>query len=654
MRSVARRCPALGAASPPEPTCPSAPPGCLALSRPDRTWRAVSPRGQGRRVGSRRRWSRPGSGSEWSSRSGPGPGAGAVDAGDEAGLDQGAPQTFGVTEPRSTSPTAAGSGPGLDAGSGPVPGRGRVGMRHGLRRRPGHHGPRKRSRAGHRPTPGTGDGEASPGRPSGDGRAGRDTGDGRPGRRADRRRPSGTGQRRRPTGTADRRRPTCGLLHLPALSPLRPPASTARSPRRPSRRRRACAGAGRGAGRRTARSRRPAPRSAPVASRRGPARSAPWSRRRRGSPAPLPRRRRRARASSRPVAAPRRRRGRQGSPRSGRRGRDRTRRRGGRSARSAVRERAGALGRTTPPHGETGPRPGRQPVTEGLRRIRVWRHGIHGGRSPAPRRPCRSTTTAKLGPVHLTGNAPSNSQARSRLPPGPTSVIAAVERASLLPAAANCSPDDLFSHCSRLSFWVMPRFSVMLGQVIRPGSLCTKLFWPPSSTSSTPTSTSRPLDLHEPADLDAVDLEEERRGRDPLAVEVVIGHRCTASQARSFMSATESDQSSPVGVLEVEQRVEIPVEVVRQVGDLVPQRRPPGTASRRSAYATWRDLLDRGCRAARRRRHGRRDRSVVRTMDGLGRGSTRVVEPVGVGLRRRRRTACSASTSAGSPKLMMP
>ena len=51
--------------------------------------------------------------------------------------------------------------------------------------------------------------------------------------------------------------------------------------------------------------------------------------------------------------------------------------------------------------------------------------------------------------------------------------MAAVERVSLLPLAANCSPDDLLSQVSRLSFWVMPRFSVMFGHDIRPGSLWT-------------------------------------------------------------------------------------------------------------------------------------------------------------------------------------
>ena len=371
-RGAARRCRRH------RPPTRRAPRRCLAA------WRCRAPTGRGvpyspgtRGVG----WARAGGArGRCSGRSGPRVGAGTrhgrVDVGDEAGFDQGAPQAFGVTEPRSTSPTAAGSGPGLDAGSGPAPGRGRVGMRHGLRRRPGHHGSRKRSRAGHRPTPGTGDGETSPGRPSGAGRAGRDTATAAG--TAVRRRPSGTGHRRQPTGTADRRRPTCGLLHPPAPSPLRPPASTARSPRRPSRRRRACAGAGRGAGHRTARSRRRSRRWAPVASRRGPAGSAPWSRRRRGSSAPLPRRRRRATASSPPVVAPRRRRGRQGRPGHVVAGETGHADEAG-EAHDPRCERAGAVGRTTPPHGETGPRPERQPFTEGRRRIRVWRHGSHGG-----------------------------------------------------------------------------------------------------------------------------------------------------------------------------------------------------------------------------------------------------------------------------------
>src|SRR5690348_1645882 len=39
---------------------------------------------------------------------------------------------------------------------------------------------------------------------------------------------------------------------------------------------------------------------------------------------------------------------------------------------------------------------------------------------------------------------------------------------------------------------VTPRFSVRLGYLRRPGSLCTKPLWPPSTTSWTSTSTARP------------------------------------------------------------------------------------------------------------------------------------------------------------------
>ena len=103
-----------------------------------------------------------------------------------------------------------------------------------------------------------------------------------------------------------------------------------------------------------------------------------------------------------------------------------------------------------------------------------------------------SDVTANDGPVHFTGNAPSKFHARSRAPPGPMSVIAAVDRVSLLPFAANCSPDDLLTHLINASFCVMPRFNVRFGHVMRPGSLCTKLFSPPSWISSTPTVNSSP------------------------------------------------------------------------------------------------------------------------------------------------------------------
>ena len=363
------------------------PPSRRAPRRRLAAWRCRAPIGRGvlSRPGARGGgWARAGGRrGRGPGRSGPRVGTGTgtgrerVDVGDEAGFDQGAPQTFGVTEPRPTSPTAAGSGPGLDAGSGPAPGRGRVGVRHGLRRRPGHHGPRKRSRAGHRPTPGTGDGEASSGRPSGDGRAGRDTGDGRPGRR------TGDGRAGRDTGDGRPGRRTGAGRPAGACTCL-PCHRCARLRRRRGHRGGRPAGGEHApelveasvAGRHEAVVRRRAGRRWPRgAGRGGPRRGRGdgGARRRRflvGVVAPRPVVHRWPHPGGAEVG-----RGRRGHVGAGETG----------HADEAGEvhdprcERAGAVGRTTPVHGETGPRPGHQPVAEGCRRIRVWRHGSHGG-----------------------------------------------------------------------------------------------------------------------------------------------------------------------------------------------------------------------------------------------------------------------------------
>src|SRR5918994_3833713 len=180
--------------------------------------------------------------------------------------------------------------------------------------------------------------------------------------------------------------------------------------------------------------------------------------------------------------------------------------------------------------------------------------------------------TAKLGPTHLTGKAPSKSHARSRSPLGPTSVIAAVERASLLPLAANCSPDDLFNHVRSPSLCVMPRLSVMFGHVIRPGSRCTKLFCPPSLISSVSTLTSSPLiSMNRPISTPSTSTRK---------VEDVTRCRSKPSSGieQRFPGACvhigdELDEAGAVGMLEVEQVVEVPVKVIREVADLPPQRR---------------------------------------------------------------------------------
>ena len=133
----------------------------------------------------------------------------------------------------------------------------------------------------------------------------------------------------------------------------------------------------------------------------------------------------------------------------------------------------------------------------------------------------------------------------------------------------------------------------------------------------------------------------------------------------------QADQSSPVGVVEIEQPIEIPVEVVRQVGDLAPQRRFSGRASRsvshRSLRRGARDFLD--PRPAPRRAgtavadcvpSASESATSVRVSCSSSSGSLSLDAPGpsppsnDSDSVEGRTLACRASTSAWSPKLMIP
>src|SRR6185369_4390664 len=104
--------------------------------------------------------------------------------------------------------------------------------------------------------------------------------------------------------------------------------------------------------------------------------------------------------------------------------------------------------------------------------------------------------------------------------------------------------------------------------VRRPGSLCTKLFWPPSSSVSTVISARRPLtSLNIPIcwpstskmKLPAIRTTPEASDKFPHLLPGAL-----------VQAGDTGHEPGPVPVLEVEQGVERPVQVIGEVGDLVP------------------------------------------------------------------------------------
>ena len=146
------------------------------------------------------------------------------------------------------------------------------------------------------------------------------------------------------------------------------------------------------------------------------------------------------------------------------------------------------------------------------------------------------------------------------------------------------SPRSSCTQLNSASLCISPRLKMMFGQVIRPGSLCTNPFWPPSATSTGSTVTSRPRDLLENPDLDVLDLEQEaargrrlqaerQRAQDQLARTYALMQihapparpaRSTTTTARTIRTRSMCSRSSSV--------VQRPVQVVGEVGDLLPER----------------------------------------------------------------------------------
>ena len=90
----------------------------------------------------------------------------------------------------------------------------------------------------------------------------------------------------------------------------------------------------------------------------------------------------------------------------------------------------------------------------------------------------------KSGPVHLTGNAPTNDHVRTVFSVWSNIVSVSSRRSIFSRHAAN--------HFVNSSLLVMPRFSTRFGNFARPRSLWTKSLTPPSLYSSTSYSIASP------------------------------------------------------------------------------------------------------------------------------------------------------------------
>src|SRR2546427_1961586 len=179
-------------------------------------------------------------------------------------------------------------------------------------------------------------------------------------------------------------------------------------------------------------------------------------------------------------------------------------------------------------------------------------------------------SAASCGPSHRTGNASTSSQAWTRFPPWSTRVTATVVGSTFLPAPSNRPPEALSSHLKSLSVSVTPRRITRLGQLSRPGSLWTKLFWPPSSSTSTVISARRPLtSLNNPICWPSTSKMKLPAIRMPPAASGKFPHLLPGALVQA---GDTGQQPGPIPVFEVEQGVELPVQVIGEVGDLIPHR----------------------------------------------------------------------------------
>src|SRR5882757_6098648 len=150
-------------------------------------------------------------------------------------------------------------------------------------------------------------------------------------------------------------------------------------------------------------------------------------------------------------------------------------------------------------------------------------------------------------------------------------VTAPVCRSTLLCWAENPSPETLLIHWKSTSPCVTPRLNTRLGHDIRPGNLCTKPFSPPSCTSSVSMLSDKPE-----SDL-----------KTPICTPSTSSRKRLASWASPPSGATSGiladrlpglgvqrrdgpHHAHPIRVLEIEQLVERPVQVIGEVGDLLP------------------------------------------------------------------------------------
>src|SRR2546430_2120993 len=175
---------------------------------------------------------------------------------------------------------------------------------------------------------------------------------------------------------------------------------------------------------------------------------------------------------------------------------------------------------------------------------------------------------ASFGPLHFTGYASVNFQVRTALPAASMRVMAPLRRWILLPAPANPSPELLVNHSKRLSVSVTPRLRTRFGHFIRPVSLCVYWFWPPSASSSTSICTDSPLTSVNAPIVRPSTVKTNFPAKGGSTVRELATND---SLPRTLVQAGDLfEEPDPVAVFEIQQGVEAPVQVVREVGDLLP------------------------------------------------------------------------------------
>src|SRR4051794_19351635 len=135
--------------------------------------------------------------------------------------------------------------------------------------------------------------------------------------------------------------------------------------------------------------------------------------------------------------------------------------------------------------------------------------------------------------------------------------------------AVSPSPEHSMTHSNSASVSVRPRLNTMFGHFIRPSSLCVYAFWPPSASSSTSSCTASPdTSVNAPMSRSPT----LNRNLPTKGGSMVYALATLYSLPRAFVQAADLlQEADPVAVLQVEQPVEVPVQVVRQEGDLLPQ-----------------------------------------------------------------------------------